>query len=259
MNGTEQWTETHDLAVDGGLVLAELGASGSPLNTALFDGSPLWLEIQIEGEILTPRSPIGSVPYALRAEEADHAADADHASDADALGSIPAADWQRRVTGTCTNGSAISEVLDNGMVTCQPPSQGDITAVNVGSGLQGGGTSGAVTVSADYTDVQARLTNSCGSGQFIRGINQAGAPDCQSYGAGAGLELTGNTLQLPAAQVFELPAGFATLNPGAMRFCAIALVQSGVACDTSLSGGGTWTLTNATFGNGTCRWFCIPN
>lgn len=50
--------------------------------------------------------------------------------------------FQRRLARACPNGQAIQSVAEDGGVTCQPT--GDVTSVEAGAGLVGGGTSGAI-------------------------------------------------------------------------------------------------------------------
>ncbi len=78
---------------------------------------------------------------------------------------------QRRVAASCPVGSFIRAIEATGNVVCGPDndSGGDITAVNAGTGLNGGGTSGNVTM---HVDVPLYLSGSVAEpGAVIKGIN----------------------------------------------------------------------------------------
>ena len=69
--GTELWTESHaGTSVLDGVYDVTLGAT-TPLTQTLLSGGSLWLEIEADGEALTPRERLLAVPYALRAAEAE--------------------------------------------------------------------------------------------------------------------------------------------------------------------------------------------
>jgi hypothetical protein len=111
---------------------------------------------------------------------------------------------QRRVTATCGPGSSIRIINADGSVVCETNtnSGGDITSVTAGSGLFGGGTSGAVT-----------LNIGAGDG-IIVGANQVRLPDC----------LDGHLL----------------LKVSGTWTCSPLLQQYSCDCPGSCATGGTW-------------------
>ena len=60
--GSEFWTETHQVNVSDGLVSAILGSKGVPINNVPMNS---FLEIEINGDVLTPRQQITSVLYSV--------------------------------------------------------------------------------------------------------------------------------------------------------------------------------------------------
>lgn len=78
--GTALWSETQNgVKVDKGIfnVLLE---SVYPIPSSIFTGNPLWLQIQVGSDTLSPRKKLVSVGYAIKSELADSATYADTAS-----------------------------------------------------------------------------------------------------------------------------------------------------------------------------------
>jgi hypothetical protein len=83
--------------------------------------------------------------------------------------------------GSCPEGSSIRQILEDGSVICESDDTGggDIMEVIAGTGLSGGGTTGAVTLSADTAYLQRRVSSTCPAGQSIRVINADGTVSCE--------------------------------------------------------------------------------
>lgn len=64
------------------------------------------------------------------------------------------------------------------------PNIGDITGVTAGTGLSGGGLSGDVTLNANTTYLQRRVSTSCTVGSSIRAINEDGTILCETDDVG---------------------------------------------------------------------------
>lgn len=179
-----------DLGVVDGTFTVELDFGLSP-----FDGSDLWLELRVRDgsdtgghTILAPRQRLTAVPYAVHADFV-------------AAGTVGAveinpAEVQQRIVGGCAADQSISAIAQDGTVTCVSDS-GDISAVNAGTGLSGGGTSGAVELAADTAYLQRRVVGACPAGQAIRAVAANGTVTCVPAEAGditeviAGVGLTG--------------------------------------------------------------------
>ena len=149
IGGTSVWKEARDVTIDvDGVLFTNVGETKA-LDGSVFDGKKLFLEVKLDEVAMDPRISIDAVPYAI------------HAANSDALGTLTAADVQKRVTGTCTSGNFIVGVSADGNVVCAPDlsGTGDVTSVIAGSGLSGGGQSGDVTLS---------LTQTCAMNQILK-------------------------------------------------------------------------------------------
>ena len=66
--GTSDWSETYaSVAIEGGYYTVVLG-SQSPLDAEELDGSARWLQVAVDGQTLSARTPVLSAPYAVRAD-----------------------------------------------------------------------------------------------------------------------------------------------------------------------------------------------
>ena len=71
--GSVQWEETLTVTFEEGYYSVTLGEDeeGNPLDDSVLSSYPLWLELVVDGDVLSPRQPIKSVPYAHISEVAE--------------------------------------------------------------------------------------------------------------------------------------------------------------------------------------------
>jgi hypothetical protein len=269
--GTMVWEETQTLAADGGLVYASLGST-TPLPPVL-DGRVLYAELAVESDVLAPRIPVASVPYAIRAGVANVLEGFDPAAQLTGVTagagltgggtrgsvslSVDTAAIQARVTGACAAGSSIRTINGDGTVGCEAGAAGDITGVTAGSGLSGGGQSGGVTLSVDTAAIQRRVGTACAAGSSIRAIAADGAVTCETGTGGditavaAGTGLTGGG----TAGDVALSVDTAAIQRRVGGTCAVgssirAIAADGtVTCQTDAVGG-NGDITGVTAGTG---------
>lgn len=71
IGGSALWQEAHPNVVVSSGAFATLLGTTSPLSAVYFSGALMWLETRVDGTPLAPRRSLASVPYALRAAQAD--------------------------------------------------------------------------------------------------------------------------------------------------------------------------------------------
>lgn len=231
-----------DVVVTSGLFTAALDFG------AVFGGSKRFLEVGVRPgastgayTILSPRQELTPAPYAvfsgmapwtgLSGKPAGFADDTDN----DVLGGLSCASGQVAKW----NGAAWTCAAD-------ADSGGDITAVTAGTGLSGGATSGAATLSVNPAAVQSRVSGTCAAGSAVQAVNQNGTVNCQSVPTPpVAWSFNGNTLTVETTST----------NSVNYAIRATSVSPNGTAIDARTTGGYSGSaitaLNSALSGSGT--------
>jgi len=158
---------------------------------------PYWLGITIESDSeVSPRIALNSSSYALKAGglvmDANLSVDSGtlfvNISDNRVGIGTTAPTQALEVAGTIYSTSGGFKFPDG--TTMSSAATGDITGVTAGTGLSGGGDSGAVTLNADATYLQRRVSSTCAAGSSIREIAADGTVTCETDDAGGTGDIT---------------------------------------------------------------------
>ena len=186
---------------------------------------------------------------------------------------VNSAEVQRRVSGTCADGSSIRAISATGTVTCQSASTGGVTNIDTGGGISGGPitTTGSLSITPngitsamiqdgavgladiDVAQVQRRIATGCAAGSSIQSVASDGSVVCEVDDASSGSDwsLSGNAgtdaatqfVGTTDAQPLVLRAG----NREALRITPRSAIDNGGNNTANLLGGSASNSIGAGF------------
>jgi len=196
-SGTAFWQNVYPVQTVSGVFTALLGTNSVPLDPSLFAVDQVWLEIEVAGDVLVPRTRVVSVPYALAAASVDCDGCVQAAQ-------VDLSEVQGRVSGTCSGGQAVGAVNENGTVVCVSAGGGltpgpgiDISGGVISSTLAerscpspekvcGFDAAGDRICCGDLADLGFMLPFDCPGTFKVHGWDSVGNPLCEAGGGGGG-------------------------------------------------------------------------
>ena len=177
--GGQLWTETHNVVTNSIGVASVVLGSTDPIH--LLFSVPLWLQVEVEGEVLSPRRQLTSAPYALSGAGGSagdgHSLDADDGSPVDALYVDSNGDVGIGTTSPQAELHVREEIQIGSTATLGALTVHGGSAANGAIRLQGEGVDGGSIYIDDgmgSTYVTLGPTDAAGGGKLSLGKNSAG-------------------------------------------------------------------------------------
>lgn len=197
---------------------------------AAFNAQARWLEIRVDGAVLTPRQRLSAAPLATRA-----LAVADGSVDSAAIlnGSINQIDIdpssvQVRIGANCPAGSSVRAIAEDGTVSCEGDDvggSGDITGVSPGPGLEGGGDTGAVTLGIATGGINAGMLGPGVVGGAAIASNAIGSSHIAN-GSIASADVNATQVQVRVTSNCAVGSSIRQINADGTVVCAATLPAS---------------------------------